>query len=89
MSWTAATVRGEWLEGSMSRYLIEQLEPHSNITGQFRTRVVAARGDDSLEAIEISDGSGRPPRLDSGGRGARRGRRRRGEHGDRVHLKES
>ena len=59
--------RGETLERSMSRYLIEQLEAHSNIATQFRTQVVAAHGDDSLEAIEISDGNGATRRLGSGG----------------------
>src|SRR5919198_1356998 len=60
--------RGETLAKSMSRYLIDQLETRSNIRALHRTEVVAAHGDDSLEAIDIRDGAaGETTRLESGG----------------------
>jgi thioredoxin reductase (NADPH) len=60
--------RGETLEKSMSRYLIEQLAARPNISTLYRTEVVAAHGDDSLEAIEVRNGaSGETSRLESGG----------------------
>jgi thioredoxin reductase (NADPH) len=60
--------RGDTLEKSMSRYLVEQLEARSNIAMLYRTEAVAAHGDDSLEAIEIRNGvDGETRRLDSNG----------------------
>jgi thioredoxin reductase (NADPH) len=59
--------RGETLEKSMSRYLVEQLESRSNVSTLYRAEVVAAHGDDTLEAIEISDGASGTRRLESGG----------------------
>ena len=60
--------RGDSLERSMSRYLIDQLASRSNVATLFRTEVVAAHGDDSLEAIEVRDGAtGETTRLESGG----------------------
>ena len=60
--------RGESLEKSMSRYLIEQLEARSNVTTRYRTEVAAAHGDDALEAIDVRNGaSGETERLESGG----------------------
>jgi thioredoxin reductase (NADPH) len=50
-------VRGESLEKSMSRYLIEQLGGKSNVTVQLRSEVVAAHGDTHLTAIDIRDGA--------------------------------
>jgi thioredoxin reductase (NADPH) len=50
-------VRGETLERSMSRYLVEQLATKSNITVQTRSEVVAAHGDTHLSAIDIRDGA--------------------------------
>jgi thioredoxin reductase (NADPH) len=50
-------VRGDSLEKSMSRYLIEQLGGKSNIAVQLRSEVVAAHGDNHLTAIDIRDGS--------------------------------
>ena len=59
--------RGESLEKSMSRYLIDQLAARSNISVLHRTEVVAAHGDTSLEAIDVHDGeTGDTTRLDSG-----------------------
>src|SRR5678816_1273663 len=46
-------VRGDSLEKSMSRYLIEQLGGRSNVKVQLRSEVVAAYGDTHLTAIDI------------------------------------
>ena len=60
--------RGDSLEKSMSRYLIDQLATRANIRVLFRTEVVAAHGDTSLEAIDVRDReTGETTRLDSGG----------------------
>jgi thioredoxin reductase (NADPH) len=60
--------RGDGLEKSMSRYLVDQLATRSNIGVVPRTEVVAAHGDLSLEAIDVLDASdGKTTRLDSGG----------------------
>jgi thioredoxin reductase (NADPH) len=60
--------RGEGLEKSMSRYLIDQLASRSNIQVLFRTEVVAAHGDISLEAIDVRNAApGETTRLESGG----------------------
>jgi len=60
-------VRGAGLEKSMSRYLIDQLTTRPNIWTLFGTEVVAAHGDASLDAIEVTNGAGGTRRLDSGG----------------------
>jgi thioredoxin reductase (NADPH) len=60
--------RSEGLEKSMSRYLIDQLAGRSNIRVLYRTEVVAAYGDVSLEAIDVRDtATGETTRLESGG----------------------
>jgi thioredoxin reductase (NADPH) len=60
--------RGETLEKSMSRYLVDQLAARSNIRPLYRTEVVAAHGDVSLEAVEVrSDATAETTRLESGG----------------------
>jgi len=60
--------RGDALEKSMSRYLVDQIASRRNIAGRFRTEVAAAHGDASLEAIEIRDlDSGATSRVESGG----------------------
>ncbi len=60
--------RGETLEKSMSRYLVDQLATRSNIRALYRTEVVAAHGDGSLEAIDVRDAAtGETTRLESGG----------------------
>ncbi len=60
--------RGETLEKSMSRYLVDQLATRANIRVLFRTEVTAAHGDASLEAIDVRDGAtGETTRLESGG----------------------
>jgi thioredoxin reductase (NADPH) len=60
--------RGDSLEKSMSRYLIDQLATRSNIRVLYRTEVVAAHGDHLLEAIDVHDAeTGETTRLESGG----------------------
>jgi len=49
-------VRGDALEKSMSRYLIEQLETKSNVAVELNSEVVAAHGDTHLTAIDILHG---------------------------------
>jgi len=51
----------------MSRYLIDQLAARPNIDVRFRSQVVAAHGDVSLEAIDVGGASGETERLESGG----------------------
>lgn len=61
-------VRGDSLEKSMSRYLIEQLRAKSNIVVHVRSEVRAAHGESSLTAIDIFDReSGTTQRYDCGG----------------------
>jgi thioredoxin reductase (NADPH) len=59
--------RGDGLERSMSRYLIDQLASRSNIDVRFRSEVTAAHGDTSLEAIDVRAAAGETERLESGG----------------------
>ncbi|HZO07577.1 MAG TPA: FAD-dependent oxidoreductase [Solirubrobacterales bacterium] len=60
--------RGEGLEKSMSRYLIDQLAARANITTITGAEVQAAHGADALEALDVSDrASGEVARHDSGG----------------------
>jgi len=60
--------RGDSLEKSMSRYLIDQIAARSNIRVLNGTQVVAAHGESSLEAIDIRDNvTGETQRFQSGG----------------------
>jgi thioredoxin reductase (NADPH) len=60
--------RGESLEKSMSRYLVDQLAARPNIRVLLRTEVAAAGGEGSLEAIEVRNAAtGETTRLASGG----------------------
>jgi thioredoxin reductase (NADPH) len=60
--------RGENLEKSMSRYLIDQLAARPNITVLYRTELVATHGESCLEAIDVHGaGTGQTTRLDSDG----------------------
>ena len=60
--------RGDGLEKSMSRYLIDQLGTRSNIRVLFATEVAAVHGDASLEAIDVKDiATGETTRLPSAG----------------------
>jgi len=61
-------VRGDSLEKSMSRYLIEQLAGKGNIATRLRCEVKAAHGEAHLEAVDIVDHlQGRVTRHDCGG----------------------
>ena len=61
-------VRGDTLEKSMSRYLIEQIAGKANITALLRCEVQAAHGPAHLEAIDIVDrGQGTVTRHECGG----------------------
>jgi thioredoxin reductase (NADPH) len=60
--------RGDGLEKSMSRYLIDQIAVRPNIEVLGRTQVAGACGDATLEAIDLrSVDTGETRRLDSGG----------------------
>ena len=60
--------RGDTLEKSMSRYLVDQLATRANVRTLYRTEVTAAYGDTSLEAIDVVDNAtGETTRLQSGG----------------------
>ena len=61
-------VRGDSLEKSMSRYLIEQIAGKSNIAARLNSEVKAAHGDTHLEAIDIFDrGERKATRHECGG----------------------
>jgi len=61
-------MRGDSLEKSMSRYLIEQIGAKSNVSVRPHSEVVAAHGDTNLTAIEIRDsGHEKVSRHDCGG----------------------
>lgn len=61
-------VRGDSLEKSMSRYLIDQLRAKANVAALLRSEVTAAHGDGNLTAIDIRDNaSGAVRRRGSGG----------------------
>jgi thioredoxin reductase (NADPH) len=61
-------VRGDSLEKSMSRYLIEQLAGKENVAVQLRSEVVGAHGDTCLSSIDVRDGaSADVRRYDCGG----------------------
>jgi len=59
--------RGDGLERSMSRYLIDQVASRPNIRAMYGTTVVSVHGDQSLEAIVVRESTGETSRLDSGG----------------------
>jgi thioredoxin reductase (NADPH) len=60
--------RGDTLEKSMSRYLIDQMATRASITVMFRAEMAAVHGEASLQAIEVRDAAtGETTRLDSGG----------------------
>jgi hypothetical protein len=61
-------MRGDSLERSMSRYLIEQIGAKANVSVRPHSEVVAAHGDTNLTAIEIRDsGHEKVSRHDCGG----------------------
>jgi thioredoxin reductase (NADPH) len=60
--------RGERLEKSMSRYLVDQITARSNIETRFGCELAAVHGELALEAIDLRESaSGETSRLDSGG----------------------
>jgi thioredoxin reductase (NADPH) len=60
--------RGDALDRSMSRYLIDQLAARPNIGILFGSEVAAVHGDLSLDAIDVrNSATGETNRLDSGG----------------------
>ena len=60
--------RGEAIERSMSRYLIDQLATRPNIRTRFSSEVIAAHGESSLQAIDVRDRrTGEAERIESGG----------------------
>ena len=60
--------RGDRLDKSMSRYLVDQIATRPNIRTRVRTVVAAVHGDASLEAIDVhNSGTGKTTRLESGG----------------------
>jgi thioredoxin reductase (NADPH) len=60
--------RGDSLEKGMSRYLVDQIEKRPNIEARLRTEVVAAHGEQSLEAIDVRHAdTGEVHRLPSAG----------------------
>jgi thioredoxin reductase (NADPH) len=60
--------RGDRLEKSMSRYLVDQLAARSNISVLVKTQLASAHGDSSLEAIFVRDAAtDETKRLEAGG----------------------
>ena len=60
--------RGDTLEKSMSRYLVDQLATRPNIHVLFHTEIAAAHGDTELEAIDVVNSTtNETTRLESGG----------------------
>ena len=60
--------RGDALEKSMSRYLVDQLGSRANIVVSLRSEVVAVHGDTSLREVDVHDhATGATTRHESGG----------------------
>jgi thioredoxin reductase (NADPH) len=60
--------RGDRLEKSMSRYLIDQLDTQPNIRTMFHSELTAVHGEASLEAVDVYDSAaGTTTRVESGG----------------------
>jgi thioredoxin reductase (NADPH) len=60
--------RGDSLAKSMSQYLVDQVEARPNIHVRYGAGVVAAHGEASLQALDISDrATGEVTRVESGG----------------------
>ena len=60
--------RGESLEKGMARYLVDQIATRPNIGALYRSEVVAAHGNDSVEAIDVRNSdTGETTRLPTGG----------------------
>jgi thioredoxin reductase (NADPH) len=60
--------RGDGIEKSMSRYLVDQIGSRPNIEVRTRTELAGAHGETSLEAIDLRDAdTGESTRVESGG----------------------
>ena len=60
--------RGDTLDKSMSRYLIDQMATRTSIEVRFGAEVTAVHGDASLQAIDVRDATtGKTTTLESGG----------------------
>jgi thioredoxin reductase (NADPH) len=60
--------RGESLEKGMARYLVDQIATRPNIGALFHSEVVAAHGDESIDAIDVrSSETGETTRLETRG----------------------
>jgi thioredoxin reductase (NADPH) len=60
--------RGDGIEKSMSRYLVDQIASRSNVEVRTRTELAEAHGEASLEAIDLRDvDTGESTRVESGG----------------------
>ena len=60
--------RGKSLEKGMARYLVDQIATRPNIGALYRSEVVAAHGNDSVEAIDVRNSdTGETTRLQTGG----------------------
>src|SRR5436190_3487201 len=59
--------RGDSLEKTMSRYLIEQLRAKTNVSVELHCRVEVVHGDAQLTAIDVRDDDGTVRRMDCGG----------------------
>ena len=60
--------RGESLDKSMSRYLIDQIAARPNIDVRYNTEITAAHGETALEEIDLHDSAtGEMTRVPSGG----------------------
>jgi thioredoxin reductase (NADPH) len=59
--------RGDRLEKSMSRYLVDQLATRPNIATMLQAKVTAVHGERSLEAIDVHAADDGTTRLESGG----------------------
>jgi thioredoxin reductase (NADPH) len=59
-------IRGDSLEKSMSKYLIDQIAGTSNIVVETRTEVIEAIGDTRLESVKLRTPNGEETRKASG-----------------------
>jgi thioredoxin reductase (NADPH) len=60
--------RGDTLDKSMSKYLVDQLATRANIHTRLGVEIAAVHGDSSLEAIDLREGTtGETTRVGSGG----------------------
>ena len=60
--------RGETLEATMSRYLLDQLATRANVRALLHAEVTTVHGDTALEAIDVRDtATGGTTRMESGG----------------------